>query len=86
MNKKDLLYYFLSSSKNNQKRIKVTGGERGVVKGIVRELVKENDCLTVVVEDATYVIDFNKCEVRTGAFDSRTIFVDGDQSLKFQPW
>jgi len=42
--------------------------------------------MTVVVEDATYVIDLENCDVRTGIFDSRTILVDGDVPLKFQPW
>lgn len=84
MDKKDMLYYFLSSSKNTGKRIKVTGGQHGVVKGVVRELVKDNNCLTVLVDDATYVIDLNKNDVRTGVFDSRVIYVDGEDVLKFQ--
>ncbi len=84
MDKKDLLFYFLSSSKSMGKRIKVTGGEHGVVKGIVREVVRENEKLTVVVNDVTYVIDLSDALVRTGAFDNRTIFVDGEDSLKFQ--
>ncbi|MBR6614627.1 MAG: hypothetical protein IKK95_01445 [Lachnospiraceae bacterium] len=84
MDKKDMLYYFLSSSKNTGKRIKVTGGQHGVVKGVVRELVKDNNCLTVLVDDATYVIDLNKNDVRTGVFDSRVIYVDGEDALKFQ--
>ena len=86
MTKKDLLYYFLNSAKSSQKRIKVTGGEKTVVKGYVREVTKENNILTVVVEDATYVIDLEKSDVRTGVFDSRTILVDGEVPLKFQLW
>jgi len=86
MNKKDLLYYFLASAKNSKKKIKVTGGEKTVVKGYVRELTKDGSIMTVVVEDATYVIDLENCDVRTGIFDSRTILVDGDVPLKFQPW
>ena len=84
MNKSDLLYYFLASSKNSQKRIKVTGGEPVVVKGCVRELSKDDKSMTVVVEDATYVIDLEKSHIRTGIFDSRTILVDGEIPLKFQ--
>lgn len=86
MNKKDMLYYFLSSAKTSQKRIKVTGGEKTVVKGYVKDLKREDDLMTVVLEDATYVIDFATCDVRTGIFDSRTILVDGDVPLKFQLW
>ncbi|MBQ2023020.1 MAG: hypothetical protein II213_04800 [Lachnospiraceae bacterium] len=84
MDKKDLLFYFLSSAKNMGKRIKVTGGEPGVVKGNVTELIKENDKITVVVNDVTYVINLSDALVRTGAFDPRTLFVDGEDSLKFQ--
>lgn len=84
MDKKDLLFYFLSSAKRMGKRIKVTGGEPGVVKGIVNELVRENEKITVVVNDVTYVINLNDALVRTGVFDTRTIFVDGEDSLKFQ--
>ncbi len=84
MDKKDLLFYFLSSAKSMGKRIKVTGGEHGVVKGNVTEVVREHEKITVVVNDVTYVINLSDALVRTGVFDTRTIFVDGEDSLKFQ--
>ena len=47
-------------------------------------MIKENDKITVVVNDVTYVINLSDALVRTGAFDPRTLFVDGEDSLKFQ--
>ena len=84
MNKSDMLYYFLASSKNSRKRIKVTGGEKVVVKGFVQEVSKDDKSITVVVEDTSYVIDLEKSHIRTGIFDSRTLIVDGELPLKFQ--
>lgn len=84
MDKKDMLYYFLSFSKNEGKPIKVTGGEYGVVKGVVSELTRENNQLVFRINDALYEIDLNNHDVRTGAFDSRVLFVDGENALKFQ--
>ncbi len=86
MNRNDMLYYFLLSAKGSAKRIKVSGGANGVRKGYVRALKKEGSVLTADIEGENYVIDLDKCEVKTGFFDSRVLHVSGEEPLKFQLW
>ncbi len=84
MDRKDMLFYFLSSAKNNAKRIKVTGGKTSLVKGYVRDLKREDQVIMVNVEGEIYEIDLTVYEVKTSLLDHRVIYVSGEENLKFQ--
>ena len=80
----EMILGFLNSAKSSGRKVKISGGDHGTKRGLIRELKMEGKVITVDVEGEVFVLDMNVCEAKTSFFDHRVIHLRGEDQYKIQ--